>query len=308
MYFGRRRVQPEHHRGGVALHEPAVAIHHHAELHRQVVSVLAGPTSRGTRRASIDPVLRHRRVISGPSCHPERDARDSCAHNLGWVRTSATHPRRSRGPSAPRVGAGPSGARGLASVLPPDPWASRTSRTSTTRRSRWMSGPTRMPARPRWPSRASSRRWSVRRAVAAAARWGPRELDLDLLVFGRHRMPRAPDRRAMSPDAARAGVQWLEVPHLAAVERPSCWHRSPTLAPGLVPPGWGVSVRVALRRRPRGRGRMRCARSRPGTRRPAARRPLHRGQSTASPGRRKASRASGRQPRLDRTGTRIRPA
>ena len=127
-------------------------------------------------------------------------------------------------------------------------------------------------------------------------RWGPRELDLDLLVFGRQRIHVPRTDAALSPDAAHAGVQWLDVPHVAAVERAFVLAPLADLAPGLAPPGWGVSVRVALGRR--------LAREGPDAVRAVATwdeatgswRPLHRGQSTASPGRRKASRASGRQP------------
>jgi 2-amino-4-hydroxy-6-hydroxymethyldihydropteridine diphosphokinase len=80
-------------------------------------------------------------------------------------------------------------------------------------------------------------------------RWGPRELDLDLLVFGRHviHVPRTPAAR--SEDPGRAGVQWLDVPHVAAVQRAFVLAPLADLAPRLVPPGWGVSVAGALRRR-----------------------------------------------------------
>jgi 2-amino-4-hydroxy-6-hydroxymethyldihydropteridine diphosphokinase len=76
----------------------------------------------------------------------------------------------------------------------------------------------------------------------ARQRWGPRELDLDLLVFGRHRIhvERPPDAR--SGDPGRAGVQWLDVPHAAAAERLFVLAPLADLAPGLVPPGWGASV------------------------------------------------------------------
>ena len=78
-------------------------------------------------------------------------------------------------------------------------------------------------------------------------RWGPRELDLDLLVFGRHRVhvERPPDGR--SDDPSRTGVQWLDVPHAAAAERLFVLAPLADLAPGLVPPGWGATV-MSLRR------------------------------------------------------------
>jgi 2-amino-4-hydroxy-6-hydroxymethyldihydropteridine diphosphokinase len=80
-------------------------------------------------------------------------------------------------------------------------------------------------------------------------RWGPRELDLDLLVFGRHviHTPRTPAGR--SADPGRQGTQWLDVPHVAASERAFVLAPLADLAPGLVPPGWGMSVTSALHRR-----------------------------------------------------------
>ena len=73
-------------------------------------------------------------------------------------------------------------------------------------------------------------------------RWGPRELDLDLLVFGRHRIavdrpPEAPDDPSEPQDAP-----WLEVPHPRARERLFVLEPLADLAPGLAPPGWGESV------------------------------------------------------------------
>lgn len=62
-------------------------------------------------------------------------------------------------------------------------------------------------------------------------RWGPREIDLDLLVFGRHRISvKRPDGR------------WLEVPHPEARRRLFVLAPLSDLAPGLRPPGWGESV------------------------------------------------------------------
>ena len=80
-------------------------------------------------------------------------------------------------------------------------------------------------------------------------RWGPRELDLDLLVFGRHRLhtTRSEVARSAAPD--RAGVQWLDVPHPSARERAFVLAPLADLAPGLAPPGWGTTVTGALRRR-----------------------------------------------------------
>ena len=81
------------------------------------------------------------------------------------------------------------------------------------------------------------------------ARWGPRELDLDLLVFGRHRLRRQRPEVARSEDPARAGVQWLEVPHPAARHRLFVLAPLADLAPGLRPPGWGQTVATARARR-----------------------------------------------------------
>ena len=68
-------------------------------------------------------------------------------------------------------------------------------------------------------------------------RWGPREIDLDLLVFGRnHIHVERPDKR------------WLEVPHADARQRLFVLAPLADLAPGLRPPGWGESVESARRR------------------------------------------------------------
>jgi 7,8-dihydro-6-hydroxymethylpterin-pyrophosphokinase len=47
---------------------------------------------------------------------------------------------------------------------------------------------------------------------------------------------------ARSADPARTGVQWLDVPHAAAVERLFVLAPLADLAPGLVPPGWPATV------------------------------------------------------------------
>ena len=81
-------------------------------------------------------------------------------------------------------------------------------------------------------------------------RWGPRELDLDLLVFGRHRI------RAERPAAARSvdaetdpskAVRALEVPHRDAGERLFVLAPLADVAPRLVPPGWSVTVETRRR-------------------------------------------------------------
>jgi 2-amino-4-hydroxy-6-hydroxymethyldihydropteridine diphosphokinase len=83
-------------------------------------------------------------------------------------------------------------------------------------------------------------------------RWGPRELDLDLLVFGRARLavdrPPAASSNDADRDSARAAHQ-LEVPHLSAAKRLFVLAPLADLASGLVPPGWPESVATARRRR-----------------------------------------------------------
>lgn len=73
-------------------------------------------------------------------------------------------------------------------------------------------------------------------------RWGPRELDLDLLVFGQHRIEAQRPETARSADPARSGVQWLTVPHPSAAERLFVLAPLADLAPHLVPPGWPRDV------------------------------------------------------------------
>ena len=69
-------------------------------------------------------------------------------------------------------------------------------------------------------------------------RWGPREIDLDLLLFGRHRV------KVERPDG-----RWLEVPHPLARERLFVIAPLADLAPGLRPPGWRQTVARARSRR-----------------------------------------------------------
>jgi 2-amino-4-hydroxy-6-hydroxymethyldihydropteridine diphosphokinase len=78
-------------------------------------------------------------------------------------------------------------------------------------------------------------------------RWGPRELDLDLLVFGRHRMAVERPREARSDDPAKP--THLIVPHRLAGERLFVLAPLADLAPGLVPPGWPETVATARARR-----------------------------------------------------------
>jgi 2-amino-4-hydroxy-6-hydroxymethyldihydropteridine diphosphokinase len=78
-------------------------------------------------------------------------------------------------------------------------------------------------------------------------RWGPRELDLDLLVFGRQRIAaeRPPDARSTDPSKPTD----LVVPHRLAGERLFVLAPLVDLAPRLVPPGWRQTVESARRRR-----------------------------------------------------------
>lgn len=80
-------------------------------------------------------------------------------------------------------------------------------------------------------------------------RWGPRELDLDLLVFGRNRIHLERPSQGRSDDPARTGAQWLDVPHIAAGERLFVLAPLADVAPGLVPPGWGATVESRRRER-----------------------------------------------------------
>jgi 2-amino-4-hydroxy-6-hydroxymethyldihydropteridine diphosphokinase len=79
-------------------------------------------------------------------------------------------------------------------------------------------------------------------------RWGPRELDLDLLVFGRARLAIDRPRAGRSSDPAKA-ARLLEVPHPEAGERLFVLAPLADLAPGLVPPGWDERVATARSRR-----------------------------------------------------------
>jgi 2-amino-4-hydroxy-6-hydroxymethyldihydropteridine diphosphokinase len=78
-------------------------------------------------------------------------------------------------------------------------------------------------------------------------RWGPRELDLDLLVFGRHRIAvdRPPEARSNDADVDPAkAARRLEVPHRDAGERLFVLAPLADLAPRLVPPGWDETVQT----------------------------------------------------------------
>lgn len=69
-------------------------------------------------------------------------------------------------------------------------------------------------------------------------RWGPREVDLDLLIFGPHEV------KVERPDG-----RWLQVPHPQMAERLFVLAPLAELAPDLRPPGWDESVAQAATRR-----------------------------------------------------------
>jgi 2-amino-4-hydroxy-6-hydroxymethyldihydropteridine diphosphokinase len=79
-------------------------------------------------------------------------------------------------------------------------------------------------------------------------RWGPREIDLDLLVFGRSSVSTDRPPGGRSDDPAKAAVP-LIVPHPLIGERLFVLEPLADLAPGLVPPGWAETVRTARDRR-----------------------------------------------------------
>jgi 2-amino-4-hydroxy-6-hydroxymethyldihydropteridine diphosphokinase len=78
--------------------------------------------------------------------------------------------------------------------------------------------------------------------------WGPREVDLDLLVFGRHRVDVPRPAAGRSADPAKAAMP-LQVPHREARDRLFVLAPLGDLAPGLVPPGWHETVATACARR-----------------------------------------------------------
>jgi 2-amino-4-hydroxy-6-hydroxymethyldihydropteridine diphosphokinase len=79
------------------------------------------------------------------------------------------------------------------------------------------------------------------------ARWGPREVDLDLLVFGRHAISVERPEAGRSSDPDKADLP-LTVPHLEARHRLFVLAPLADLAPRLVPPGWDETVVAAAGR------------------------------------------------------------
>jgi 2-amino-4-hydroxy-6-hydroxymethyldihydropteridine diphosphokinase len=80
---------------------------------------------------------------------------------------------------------------------------------------------------------------SLERSIGRVARqrWGPREVDLDLLIFGRNAI-----------NVERPDQRWLMVPHPQAHERLFVLAPLSDLAPGLRPNGWHETVSTAMRR------------------------------------------------------------
>lgn len=84
---------------------------------------------------------------------------------------------------------------------------------------------------------------SIERAFGRLDRFrhGPRELDLDLLLFGEERVSVERPDEGRSLDPAKA-TRLLEVPHPEARRRLFVLAPLADLAPELVPPGWPESV------------------------------------------------------------------
>jgi 2-amino-4-hydroxy-6-hydroxymethyldihydropteridine diphosphokinase len=77
----------------------------------------------------------------------------------------------------------------------------------------------------------------------AGERWGPREVDLDLLLFGRHRI-----------DVERPDGRWLTVPHPQMAYRLFVLAPLAEIVPGLRPPNWPETIGQARDRRAREEG------------------------------------------------------
>ena len=82
----------------------------------------------------------------------------------------------------------------------------------------------------------------------ARERWGPREVDLDVLLFGDAAIEVERPPAGRSDDPAKATLP-LTVPHAEARNRLFVLAPLADLAPDLVPPGWGETVGEAAARR-----------------------------------------------------------
>jgi 2-amino-4-hydroxy-6-hydroxymethyldihydropteridine diphosphokinase len=80
------------------------------------------------------------------------------------------------------------------------------------------------------------------------ARYGPRELDLDLLTFGEEWLSVERPPEGLSLDPTKGALKLLEVPHPKAHERLFVLAPFADVAPTLVPPGWNETVEHARAR------------------------------------------------------------
>ena len=111
---------------------------------------------------------------------------------------------------------GRAAARRLAAVRDGARGASPTSPSSATRSSRSTSRPATDPTDAALALLARLKTLGARAGRRRRRRWGPRELDLDLLVFGRHQIAveRPPEARSIDADVDPAkAAKRLEVPH-----------------------------------------------------------------------------------------------
>lgn len=82
-------------------------------------------------------------------------------------------------------------------------------------------------------------------------RWGPRELDLDLLTFGDAHLAidRPPEGAPLSAELDPAAeARLLQIPHPSMPDRLFVLAPLAELAPDLVPPGWNETVEAARER------------------------------------------------------------
>jgi 2-amino-4-hydroxy-6-hydroxymethyldihydropteridine diphosphokinase len=84
-------------------------------------------------------------------------------------------------------------------------------------------------------------------------RWGPRELDLDLLLFGGARVSVDPPAAGRSANPAKSRLP-VVVPHPEAQNRLFVLAPLADLAPELEPPGWGETIAQARARQEAGEG------------------------------------------------------
>jgi len=90
---------------------------------------------------------------------------------------------------------------------------------------------------------------SIERALGRQDRfrYGPRELDLDLLIYGNEHLSVERPEAGRSPDPTKVD-KLLQVPHPEAGRRLFVLAPLSDLAPDLIPPGWTESVELARAR------------------------------------------------------------